>query len=42
MTEVITIETMALENNSVKCFPSCHKYNRYTYILLSTNNTVLF
>ena len=42
MAEVITTETMALENNSVKCFPSHHKYSGYAYILLSTNNMVLF
>ena len=42
MAEVITTETMALENNSVKCFPSYHKYSGYAYILLSTNNMVLF
>ena len=42
MAEVITTETMALENNSVKCFPSHHKYSGYAYILLSVNNMVLF
>lgn len=42
MVEVITTETMALENNSVKCFPSNYEYNGYACMLLSTNNMDFF